>query len=226
MIEGRVCFSIVVMLFLVPKLAVTQSQPQSNPSTAWEAEIKQFENEDQKRPPAKGAVLFIGSSSIRLWKTLAKDFPDVTVLNRGFGGSQIADSTYYVDRIVTPYQPRLIVLYAGDNDLANGKTPSQVFADYQQFVSKVREALPGVRIAYIAIKPSPARWHLLLAIKTTNLMIKQFVGKKKGLEYIDVFTGMLGTDGKPRQELYAEDGLHMSEKGYALWAKAVAPYLK
>lgn len=225
MSKRRTCIFI-VMLFLAPHLVAAQSQLKKTTSATWEAEIKQFEDTDRKSPPPKGAVLFIGSSSIRLWKTLAKDFPDVPVLNRGFGGSQIADSTYYADRIVKPYQPRLIVLYAGDNDLADGKTPAQVFADYQQFVSKVRAGLPTVRIAYIAIKPSPARWQLVSAIKEANTMIKQFVGKKKGLDYIDVFSGMLGKDGKPVPELYAADGLHLSEKGYALWTRAVAPYLK
>jgi lysophospholipase L1-like esterase len=225
MTKRRICLFI-VMVLLASCLVGAQSQLPGTTSANWEAEIKQFEDADRKSPPPKGAVLFIGSSSIRLWKDLARDFPNVRVLNRGFGGSQIADSTYYADRIVTPYRPRFIVLYAGDNDLASGKTPSEVFEDYQQFVSKVGQRLPNVRIAYIAIKPSPLRWHLVSAIKAANGMIKQFTIGKKNLLFIDVFPGMLGADGKPRPELYAEDGLHLSEKGYAFWTKAVAPYLK
>src|ERR1041385_1910372 len=118
---------------------------QPAPTNKWEADIKKFEEADRQNPPPKGAVLFVGSSSIRMWKDVAQDFPETKVINRGFGGSEIADSTYFVDRIVTPYQPRLIVFYAGDNDLAAGKTPQKVFEDYQAFVSRVREKMPNVK---------------------------------------------------------------------------------
>jgi len=223
--KRRICL-LIALLCLPLGVVGAQSQLPGTRSANWETEIKQFEEADRQNPPPKDAILFIGSSSIRLWKDLAKDFPSVTVLNRGFGGSQIADSTYYVDRIVTPYRPKMIVLYAGDNDLAAGKTAAEVFADYQQFVNKVRQSLPKVRIAYIAIKPSPARWQLVSAMKEANAMIKQFADDKKNLVFIDIFAGMLGADGKPRPEFYVEDGLHLSEKGYAFWTRTVAPYLK
>ena len=196
------------------------------PAGKWEAEIKRFEEADRQHPPAKGAVLFIGSSSIALWKDLAQDFPSTRVLNRGFGGSEIADSTSYVGRIVAPYRPRMIVLYAGDNDLADGKTPQQVFEDYQAFVGRVRRDLPKARIAFISIKPSPARASLMQRMKAANEMIRDYASRHRGLVYIDVFTPMLGADGQPRRELFGQDGLHMNREGYSLWRALITPYIR
>jgi lysophospholipase L1-like esterase len=192
----------------------------------WETAIRSFEEADQKNPPPKGAVLFVGSSSIRFWTTLEQDFPSVKVINRGFGGSQIEDSTFYADRIVVSYKPRMVVLYAGDNDLASGKTPERVFSDYREFVSRLRQKLGDVPIAFISIKPSIARWRLTDQIKATNEMVKNYASKDKRLIFIDIFGQMLGADGKPRPELYVSDGLHLTPEGYALWRSAVAPHLK
>ena len=124
-------------------------------SGRWERAIEAFETADKKSPPAPGAVLFVGSSSIRFWKTLQADFPQYRVLNRGFGGSHIADCTQYADRIVIPYRPSVIILHAGSNDLAAGKSPEQVFGDYKAFVARVRETLPDTPIAFLAINPTP-----------------------------------------------------------------------
>ncbi|HVG38452.1 MAG TPA: GDSL-type esterase/lipase family protein, partial [Pyrinomonadaceae bacterium] len=143
-----------------------------------------------------------------------------------FGGSEIADSTFYAARIVTPYRPRLVVLYAGDNDLANGKTPARVFADYKDFVAAVRRKQPATPVAFIAIKPSPARAHLMPLAKEANEMIKNYSSGEKNLLYIDVFTPMLGADGQPRPELFGPDRLHMNKTGYEIWRVAVAPYLR
>src|SRR5882762_2255584 len=144
-----------ILVLLVFVFAPTTNAQQST-ENKWEPEIQQFEKSDKKNPPPKGAVLFVGSSSIRMWKSLAQDFPGIEVINRGFGGSEIADSTFYVDRIVIPYRPKIVILYAGDNDLANVKTPQQVFGDYKAFVSRVQRKLPATKIAFISIKPSPA----------------------------------------------------------------------
>lgn len=195
-------------------------------SGRFETEIRAFEAADRKHPPPADAVLFIGSSSIRLWDTLAKDFPDVPVINRGFGGSQIADSTRYADRIVIPYHPRRIVLYAGDNDIAAGKSPQQVRDDFRAFVEKVRASLTDVPISFISIKPSLARWPLVDKIREANRLVEQCTREQKGLEYIDVFTPMLGPDGKPRPELFRNDGLHMNRNGYQLWTSVIAPRIK
>jgi lysophospholipase L1-like esterase len=195
------------------------------PANQWEPEIKKFEESDRVNPPPKGAVLFIGSSSIRLWSTLAEDFPDTKVINRGFGGSELTDSTLYIDRIVVPYQPTTIVLYAGDNDLAGGKTPEQVFGNYKAFVSEIQRKLPKTKIAFVSIKPSPARATLMPKMKAANEMIKAYASGNKQLLYIDVFTPMLDNDGSPRPELFGPDKLHMNRDGYTLWKSVIAPYL-
>jgi hypothetical protein len=140
------------------------AQPQPN-TLRYEKEIKAFEKADQANPPSKNAILFIGSSSIRRWKSLAKDFPGRCVINRGFGGSQISDLIYYSDRIVIPYQPRLIVFYAGVNDVHDGKKPEQVLEDFKAFVAKIHQALPQARIDFISIGPSPARWKDVDAVR-------------------------------------------------------------
>ena len=200
---------------------------QENAAVAkWEPEIKAFEAEDKTNPPPPGAILFVGSSSIRLWKTLAQDFRECHVINRGFGGSEIADSVAFAERIVIPCRPKTIVLYAGDNDLAAGKSPQQVFAGFKAFVQKIQAALPGTRVAFLSIKPSPSRWHLAEEIKTANRMIGDFCRRKKRLIYIDVFHPMLGPDGQPRAELFVEDRLHLNPKGYALWTRIIRSRLQ
>jgi lysophospholipase L1-like esterase len=191
----------------------------------WEAEIQAFEACDKTNPPPKDAILFVGSSSIRLWQSLAHDFPGHKVINRGFGGSQLADSVAFANRIVISYRPKMVLLYAGDNDIAAGKTPEQVFADFKSFVAKVYTALPKARIAYISIKPSLARWHLVDKVKAANQLIEVYAQKKKYLMFIDVFTPMLGPDGEPRKELFVADGLHLNPAGYEVWASTIRPYL-
>ena len=193
-------------------------------SADWEQDMQRFEARDAEQPPPRGAVLFIGSSSIRFWDSLAADFPGVDVINRGFGGSEIRDSTWYADRIVIPYQPRQIVLYAGDNDLSNGRTPAQVHEDVRAFVQRVRHALPKVKISYIANKPSPSRAHLLDAQRQANALI-QSDARRLRIDYIDVFTPMLDAQGLPRTNLFLEDRLHMNPAGYDLWRSIVAPHL-
>ena len=132
----------------------------------------------------------------------------------------------FVERIVVPYQPKLVLLYAGDNDIAAGKTPEQVFADFKAFVAKVRGALPDARIAYIAIKASPCRVKLMDQFKTANRLIQEFAGTDPKLIYVDIFTPMLGADGQPRVELFVSDQLHLSDAGYKLWAGIVKPVLE
>lgn len=190
----------------------------------WEPAIRAFEAQDHKSAPPKGGVVFVGSSSIRMW-AVEKSFPELSALNRGFGGSQMADSARYADRIVTLYEPRVVVLYAGDNDLAAGKSPEQVLADYRQFVGKVHAALPKTRIVYIAVKPSIARWKLIEKVRTTNGLIQQAAAGDPRLVFIDVEKPMVGPDGKPRPEFFLRDGLHLNAEGYRIWADLVRPHL-
>jgi len=198
----------------------------NNNDLKWEEDILAFEQSDRTNPPPKGAVLFVGSSTIGLWRSLEQDFPSVSVMNRGFGGSEIEDVIRYVDRIVIPYRPRLIVFYAGDNDLASGKTPEKVLAHYRDFVSRTHARLPKVRIAFISIKPSPSRRHLIASIQKANTLVKDYCAQDDRLAYIDVFSQMIEPDGTPRKELFVEDDLHMNAKGYALWTTVVGPFLK
>ena len=181
----RITLAFTALLLLpVPEAAA----PAWVPTDRWEPEIQTFEESDKKNPPKPGSVLFIGSSSIRLWTSLAEDFPSDNVINRGFGGSEIADSTAFVGRIVIPYRPSMIVLYAGDNDLANGRSPQQVLDDFQAFVDRVRQDLPKIRIAFISIKPSPARAHLLEKMRDANARIRAYAAQQEGVAFIDVFS--------------------------------------
>ena len=191
----------------------------------WESDIGAFEASDKTNPPPQNAILFIGSSSIRMWTDIQKAFPEHRVFRRGFGGSELSDSVEFADRIVIPYKPKMILLYAGDNDIANGKSPERVLGDFKEFVEKVHAALPRTRIGYISIKPSLARRKLINEMKTANLLIKDYVGHGEGLLFIDVFTPMLDQDGEPRSELFIRDGLHLNDKGYALWTSIIGPVL-
>lgn len=194
-------------------------------TNVFEKEIRAFEASDRTNPPPRGAVLFIGSSSIRMWKSLAADFPEYRVINRGFGGSQIADSIYFADRIVIPYAPRLIVMYAGGNDINARKSPQRVADDFKEFVQVVRGKLPSVPVAYISIAPNPARWSQVDRVREANALIRDYARAGKGLAFIDVFPRMLGADGQPRPDIFLKDRLHMNERGYALWAAIVGKTL-
>lgn len=192
----------------------------------WESDIRAFEMADSaQRPPAHG-VLFVGSSSIRLWETLASDFPGLPVFSRGFGGSQLHDVVHFAKRIVLPYAPRTVVVYAGDNDLAEGRTPEQVAGDFKRLARAVHRSLPRTRIVFISVKPSLARWSIVDRMRRTNTLVRRYARSDKRIAYADVFTPMLGRDGKPRPELLAEDGLHMTPAGYQLWTSVVTPYLR
>ncbi len=212
--------------FLFLLVASTASLLAQTKSAPFESEINAFEASDKTNPPPKGAIVFIGSSSIRMWNTLAHDFPQHRVLNRGFGGSQIIDSVNYAARIVTPYEPKQIVLYAGGNDINAGKSPEQIFNDFKSFLEKVRTASPGTPVAYISIAPNPARWSQIENIKAANNLIADYIRQDSKLTFINVFAKMLGEDGKPRPEIFGPDRLHMNARGYELWTSIVRPYLK
>lgn len=184
-----------------------------------------FEAKDRQSPLAKGCVVFVGSSSIRFWK-LEKSFPKLDAINRGFGGSQLADSVRHAERLILKHEPRMVVLYAGDNDLAGGKTPEQVAADFEAFVRVVGGRLPKARIVFLAIKPSPSRMKFFEQQKTANRLIEAICKGHSQTQFVDVFTPMLDADGKPRAELFLADRLHMNEKGYELWAKILKPVLE
>ena len=191
----------------------------------WAAEIAKFEAADQAAPFPPGGIVFVGSSSIRMWD-LAASFPGRPVLNRGFGGTQILDSVRHVDRLVIRHKPATVVFYAGDNDLSAGRTPQQVLADFEAFVARVQAALPATRIAFIAIKPSIARWALIARVREANRLVREVCDRDDRLGFVDVDAAMIGWDGQPRPELFVKDGLHMSPKGYEIWNMLVRPFIE
>lgn len=193
--------------------------------TRWEGEIRRYEAADRRHPPPTGGVLFIGSSSIGLWDGLAADMPGVPVLNRGFGGALVPDVTFYIDRIVTPYRPRTIVFYAGDNDVGEGRSPEQVTSDVMEFLHQARKRLPEVRFVFVSIKPSPVRAHRLPAIQETNRRIRGFLSRLDRTTYIDIHTPMLQENNQIRTQLFRDDGLHMNDEGYALWREIIGPHV-
>jgi lysophospholipase L1-like esterase len=221
------CVSVGAQPPAAPSQPGSKSQPAKSKAadeSRWEADIRRFEERDKKSPPPADAVLFLGSSSIVRWN-VKKWFPDLATINRGFGGSQIADSVRYAERIVVPYKPRTIVFYAGDNDLASGKTPERVAADFQALAAKVHAALPKTRIVCIALKPSVARLKLVDRVHETNRLIRKAIEKDERAVFVDVETPMLGPDGKPRADLLDKDGLHLNDDGYKLWTALVRKHL-
>ena len=217
---GRRRFRSTVLLLALLALAYPLAQ-----GSGWEPDIRQFEAQDRKNPPPQHEIVFVGSSSIVLWN-LPEYFPNLKTINRGFGGSELADSVRYADRIVVPYKPRVVVLYAGDNDIAGGTSPERVASNFEQFVRKVQGPLPQSRIIVISIKPSLLRWSVFDKMRSANAMIRASCSKHPGLTFVDVEPLMLGADGKPRPELFVSGGLHMTPAGYKIWTAAVLPYLK
>ena len=192
----------------------------------FETEIAAFEEADKANPPPQGAVLFTGASSIRLWKTLAQDFPGLTVINRGFGGSQLEDSVYFAERIVIPYHPKTVVIQAGGNDINAGKSPAQVLADFQTWVTKVRAALPDVRLVYLGQGPSPLRWAQREKQQQANQLVRDFIAKGKNMAFVDIWAASIGDDGQPRPEFYVADKLHPTTEQFQMRAKLIRPALE
>lgn len=191
----------------------------------WTVDMARFAEEDAANPPPARPYVFTGSSSVRMWQTLAGDFPGKPVLNRGFGGSQVRDAVHFADEVAIRYRPRKILIYSGDNDINAGRSPQQVLSDFRAFVARVHRDLPGTPIAFLAIKPSPSRIEQLPRQQQANALVNAEAARRADVEFIDVATPMLDSDGQPREELFIEDRLHMNAAGYALWRKIVAPYL-
>lgn len=214
--------------------AATTRAPDSRPATEsaaarlarWQPSFDEFAAADRAHAPAAGGVLFVGSSSIRLWDSLEQDFQALpVVIKRGFGGSRLSDCNDQVARLVLPYKPATVIVYAGDNDLADGATPQAVAATFVKFVESVRKALPATRIAYVSIKPSPLRSTLMAQMRETNALIAAYTATVDNVDYIDIYSKMLGADGQPRSELFGPDMLHLNRAGYALWRQEISARL-
>jgi lysophospholipase L1-like esterase len=197
--------------------------------TMWEGAIRKFEKADRRSPAPKG-IIFTGSSSIRYWKSLKEDMAPLPVMNRGFGGSQIHQVTHYADRIVLPHQPRAVVFYAGENDMAGlffsrKRTPVEIRDAYREFCQKIHRALPEVPIYYISTKPPKRRLSLWPAMQEANRLVREYCASDRRLHYIDIVPAMLDAEGKPRRDVFKWDGIHLNEKGYAIWKSIVRPIL-
>ncbi len=213
-------FSFCLLLFALQAIKA-QNPPFYN-------EIQSFKKQDSISFPPKNEILFIGSSSFTKWKDVQDYFPNYPIINRAFGGSILLDQIRYVNDIVFPYHPKQIVIYCGDNDLASSDTitPQIVFNRFKTLFEIIRSKLKKVAIVYVSIKPSPSRIKLLAKDEEANHLIKDFLSTKKHTAFADAYHPMMGADGKPIQELFIEDNLHMNAKGYAIWQKIIAPYLK
>ena len=199
---------------------------QAASETGWEDALAAFAAADVKQRPEPGGVLFVGSSSIRLWDTLETEFADARVIKRGFGGSRLSDCVKLLDRLVIKYRPRTVLLYAGDNDLAEGSTPEQVLERVKAFADGVHGRLPQTNVTFISIKPSPARRALISKARAANRLVQAYAALHPRVDYIDVFTPMLAADGSPRLELFRRDALHLNEAGYALWRSIIRPFVR
>ena len=197
--------------------------PEIHDFAKWEKEVAAMEAGDKTNPPPKNASLFIGSSTVRLWTSLAQDFPNAAVINRGFGGTEIVDSTHFAERLIFPHAPKQIFLRSAGNDLWAGKSPEQVFTEFKEFVARVHAKLPETEIIFISLCPSPSRWAQAGREKKLNDLIARFVKGKARLGYVETYDLTLGSDGKPRPELFVSDMLHLNADGYKLFAERVSP---
>ena len=199
---------------------------QNNKPAFWN-DIQQFRKLDSVQPPPANAILFVGSSSFTRWTDIQDYFPGATIINRGFGGSTLVDVLRYEEDVIFKYNPKQIVIYCGENDIASSDTvtAATVFNRFKTLFSEIRTVHPGVAVAYISMKPSPSRWHLRDKVVSANNLIEKYLKKQENAQFINVWKPMLGSNGKPKKELFVEDNLHMNAKGYAIWQKLVQPAL-
>jgi len=219
MIKKRLKQIIFFLVFVLVGL-FANAQPFAN-------EITAFKKQDSLSFPGTGKILFIGSSSFTFWKDVQQYFPEYPIINRGFGGSSLTDLIRYAPDVIFPYEPSQIVIYCGENDFAGDTSlyPSQVAQRFFDLFNLVRVKYKKVPIAYISMKPSPSRQHLMARFNVANVMIKNFLKKKKRTAYIDVYKAMLKVNGLPKDEIFLADKLHMNAEGYKIWKKIIEPYL-
>lgn len=212
---------VLVFFLLTAGLFAQTAQP-----AFWD-EIQSFKKQDSINFPARNQILFVGSSSLRMWTDIRNYFPGYKIINRGFGGSALPDLIRYADNIIFPYHPKQIVIYSGENDLAASDTVTAelAFMRFKELFALIRKKLPQTPILFISIKPSPSRKNLMPEMVATNEMIKKFLKKKSKTGFVDVYHKMLKPNGQPMDDIFKEDKLHMTAKGYAIWQKAIKPYL-
>lgn len=213
-----------LLLGMLPLFPAVHAQTKGDPAR-WIDEMAAFRKADSLQPPPTRGILFTGSSSIRLWRDLPDRFAGRKVINRGFGGSWLSDVVHYFPDLVLPYRPKTIVVYAGENDVADGRTAEMLASDVDALLALRRKHLPKSKLVFISLKPSPSRAEKLEEVRRANALIRQRLDGEKRAVFVDVFTPMLDTGGKAREELFGPDRLHMNAKGYDLWTQVLAPYL-
>ena len=219
----RACVRLLLAFLIV--IAAGRDVFAQPPAERWITALAEFDAADRATPPPPGEVLFLGSSTIVSWD-LPRAFPGVKAINRGVWSSSLVDAVQRVDRLVLPYAPRLIVIYAGENDINSGATSEQVAVEFERFVFLVHAKLPQTRIVFVGVKPTIQRWSQVHRMRATNALIRAFCEHDDRLAFVDVDGPMLGWDEKPRKELFLDDGLHLSAQGYALWTTLVRPFLQ
>jgi lysophospholipase L1-like esterase len=218
---------IAAAVLVVAAAVAAPVRPAAQTAEKWDPAIAKFEEQDRLTPPPKDGVVFIGASSIVRWN-LPEYFPELgaRAINRGFGGSQSVDSVRYVDRIVVPYHPRVVVYYAGDNDVEANVPAADIAHQFELFEQKVHAKLPDTKVIFISIKPSIRRFKWMETIHGANQQVKAFCAKTPHTAFVDIEQKMLGPDGKPNPDLLVADGLHMTPAGYRIWTDALKPQLK
>jgi hypothetical protein len=216
-----------VLLLFISMLALPGSAAAQNAALAerFENKVREYEAGDRANPPPRGAILFAGDSQFYRWKTIREDLPGYTLINRGIDSFQFKDLNRYVDRIVTPYAPRLIVLHVGGNDVHNGRTPAEVLEGFKTFVSLVRAKLPDVPVIFSSITPGPGRWDEAVPRQKANQMVKEYVATRPDLHFVDLWDAMLTAEGQPREELWVEDRVHPNHAGYLIRVERTRPLL-
>jgi len=211
-----------VLLFIPILFSIAEARAQD--ATRFQQQVDAYLNETI----AGGGelIVFTGSSSVRMWRDLATDFPDHRVINRGFGGSQMSDLLYYIDELILRYQPKKVFIYEGDNDIAASKKPGRIMKDAKKLRQRIHKALPDTEIYFIAPKPSLARWEMRDQYEELNSRLAGYAAKTDQVTFVDVWTPMLGADGKVLSDIFIDDGLHMNRKGYDIWKKVIEPYVK
>ena len=211
---------VIILVLFAAETVVAQTGP------AFWNEIVAYKKTDSAQPPQKNAILFVGSSSFRLWKDVSDYFPNYTIINRGVGGATLPDIIRYSYDIILPYQPKQVVIYCGENDMASGEVKAdEVLLRFKTLYGIIRQNLPQAHIHFVSMKPSPSRSNVFNEVKKGNDLIKAFLEKEKKAGFIDIWNPMLDATGKPKEELFIEDRLHMNASGYAIWKKAIQPYL-
>lgn len=199
--------------------------PPLAPDDRWAKEMLAFAAEDAAHPPPASLIVFTGSSSIRLWKDLATDYPGLRVMNRGFGGSRVKDLVRHFERVILQYRPRQVVIYSGTNDVNGGVPVDEVVADVRAVVDRIHRELPETRVLFLSLALNPARWAKRDLMLETNAKVRAYLEQDPRNRFLDVNPAMLGPDGLPKPDIFVADWLHMNRKGYELWAPLVRPWL-